>query len=150
MKRFLSLILIFGLVFFTRSSKAQIGQVVAWSFDANGDQEHYEVLITADILQEGWHFWTTDLQSEMLIPTRITFDTASGQELLGDLIVEGTRMEKEDEIFGPVSYYEGDQVLFRQKVKAKPGSNISGNILFQACNASTCLPPKTIPFSIEL
>ncbi|MBX9449392.1 MAG: protein-disulfide reductase DsbD N-terminal domain-containing protein [Taibaiella sp.] len=150
MKRFLSLILSFGLVFFTCSSKAQIGDVVAWSFDANRDREHYEVLITADMLQEGWHFWTTDLQSEMLIPTRITFDIISGQELLGDMIVEGTRTEREDEIFGPVSYYEGEQVLFRQKVKAKPGSKISGNILFQACNASTCLPPRTIPFSIEL
>jgi hypothetical protein len=44
------------------------------------------------------------------------------------------------------------EVSFEQKVqlKGKVKTNVSGSITYQVCTDEKCLPPKTVPFTVQL
>lgn len=132
-------------------SKAQMPDVVKWQVYAdNNDGNSAQIVAVAEILSPGWHFWTLDLVSDALIPTQIEIDQKELLDAHAHWQVSGNVIQKEDEIFGPIEYYDGDQIIFRKSTKAPAGSTITGEITFQACNESTCLPPKTIPFEVKI
>lgn len=125
-------------------------QVIGWSYGAEHLKDNvYKITIKASMLDPEWHFWTLNPGNDILIPTTIHFDDMAGVDLSAPLIVEGKEVEVEDELFGKVSYYEGE-TFFNKIIIAEKGTEIKGSIRFQACNKSVCLSPKEIPFSIIL
>ena len=147
---FYIIIFLMGIFSFNNNGFGQMKEVYKWTFTANHIKDNeYELLIKADNLNPEWHFWTMDPGNEMLIPTQVKFNVSDDFRMDGDFTVEGATVSTSDELFGDVIYYEGD-VVFKQKIKANAGSSVSGSIIYQACNATTCLAPKEIPFSISL
>ena len=63
------------------------------------------------------------------------------------------KMEKfHDKIVGASANQYSKTVTFVQKVtlKAAAKTNISGKVTYQTCDDKQCLPPKTVPFKIDL
>lgn len=153
MKKYLFVII--GLMSFfcwTKTSWAQEGDIVIWDFSAQRvDQQTVEVTYKAQIVQDGWHFWTVDLDNEMLIPTEIMLKGIADHQKGALELSLGDIVEREDEIFGFISYYEGAEIILQQKIKTDPSmTEIKGELTFQACNASMCVAPKTVSIDLKL
>lgn len=122
---------------------------VKWTFDSNQvGPDTYELIFMANF-DEPWVVYSVDNNGEGPVPTSINF-TSKNIELIGKAKEKGTRVEKEDKLFGVnVIKFEGDQpYVIKQKVKLKDMSQpITGYVEFMTCDNDVCLPPKDVDFS---
>ncbi len=134
-----------------RTAQAQEKHVVQWEITAQKlDAQTLEMSFEASVLELGWHFWSLQLQNDMLIPTKIEYQGLQATQISPATLIEGELVEKDDELFGAISYYEGDRIVLKQKINIdNQVKNIKGSLTFQACNASMCVAPQTIPFDID-
>lgn len=97
-------------------------------------------------LREGYHVNSNAPSEDYLIPLRLTWD-AKPLEPAG---VDFPKPKFEKYAFAdkPLSVFTGDfDIISRFKVppSAPPGLGIAlGKLRYQACNATTCLPPRTV------
>ncbi|MEN0003986.1 MAG: cytochrome c biogenesis protein CcdA [Bacteroidota bacterium] len=131
-----------------------IKQPVTWSIQLRPIEEGtYDIAITAD-LEQGWTIYSQDTEDNGPIPTEFTFeDAGNGYTLEGKVEEEGKFKEGPDAVFGGVfvkKYVKGP-VLFKQRIRVTDNKKeITGNVYFMACDASKCLPPEEVPFTISL
>ena len=103
-------------------------------------------------IRGGYHINSNQPNEDYLIPTRLTWNTAS---------LEAKDIEYPDaeqvtyEFSGkPLSVYSGRIVIRTtfQTPSALPGSlkELTGKLRYQACNDKACLPPKTVDVSIPV
>ena len=70
--------------------------------------------------------------------------------MVGKVSEHGNKMTTTmDGTDGKVSYFAGE-VEYKQVVKVKGSTKITGTHEYQVCNETTCLPPKTKSFSFEI
>ncbi len=130
---------------------AQINNPVIWSYSAKktGDKT-YELHITATITGN-WHLYAQDA-GEGPEPTTFTF-TPNPLIKFDDKVKEVGKMEKSyDKNFNSVLKYYAKKVVFVQKVKVKTSiaTVVKGSVNFMVCNDRQCLPPRDVPFSINV
>lgn len=125
---------------------------VTWSHSVvkAGTQE-YNIIFTATI-EEGWNIYSQYLASdEGPVKTSITFQPGSHFALVGKNEEAGTIKKGHDEMFDMEVIKISKKGTFTQKVKifdtTKP---ITGVIEYMCCNDLQCLPPKEVPFTIDL
>ena len=111
------------------------------------------VKLTATI-DEGWHIYSATQGPGGPLPTR--FAVASGQPFVMDGTVDATKpMVNFDKNFGiNVETYENKAdftVPIKVDTTAKKGAQkIQLSTRYEACNASMCLPPKTVNFTVNM
>ncbi len=130
---------------------AQIENPVKWSYTAKkiSDKE-YDVYITASI-DPKWHLYAQDA-GEGPEPTTINFTKNPLVTNVGKTKEQG-KLEKEyDNNFNSVLKFYSTKVSFVQRVKLKANvaTVIKGSVSFMVCNDKKCLPPKSIPFSVNV
>ncbi|HRD57750.1 MAG TPA: protein-disulfide reductase DsbD family protein [Ferruginibacter sp.] len=130
---------------------AQIENPVKWSYTAKkiSDKE-YDVYITASI-DPKWHLYAQDA-GEGPEPTTISFTKNPLVTNVGKTKEQG-KLEKEyDNNFNSVLKFYSTKVSFVQRVKLKANvaTVIKGSVSFMVCNDKKCLPPKSIPFSVNV
>lgn len=130
---------------------AQIENPVKWSYTAKkiSDKE-YDVYITASI-DTKWHLYAQDA-GEGPEPTTINFTKNPLVTNVGKTKEQG-KLEKEyDNNFNSVLKFYSTKVSFVQRVKLKANvaTVIKGSVSFMVCNDKKCLPPKSIPFSVNV
>ncbi len=125
---------------------------VKWVFTAKKiSDKKYELHITAKV-EPSWHTYSQTTPEGGPLPTKITFIQNPLLHLEGKPKEEGDLHKIHDETFDvDVKYFDGT-VDFVQTitVKAAVKTTIRGSVEFMACNDHQCLPPKTIPFSVDL
>ena len=86
------------------------------------------------------------------VPTTLNFKRNPLVTLDGNVKETGQPKTIHDEIFGVDVKYYAETVSFVQTVKLKSAvkTNLSGTIKYMVCNDQMCLPPKTVPFNIQL
>ena len=131
---------------------AQVQDPVKWNYTAakNSDKE-YTVTISATLLP-AWHIYSMNTPANGPVPTSISF-SKNPLVLLNGAVKENGKLKTEhDEIFGVDVKYYADKVEYVQSVKLKSSvkTNVSGSIKYMVCNDKLCLPPKTVPFNIQL
>jgi hypothetical protein len=131
---------------------AQIQDPVKWNYSATkkSDKE-YTVTIDATLPGE-WHIYSINTPADGPVPTSISFKKNPLITLAGTVKENGKLKSEHDEIFGVDVKYYADKVEFVQNVKLKSAvkTNVTGTIKYMVCNDKMCLPPKTIPFNIQL
>ena len=130
---------------------AQIENPVKWSYTAKkiSDKE-YDVYITASI-DPKWHLYAQDA-GEGPEPTTISFTKNPLVTNVGKTKEQG-KLEKEyDNNFNSVLKFYSTKVSFIQRVKLKTNvaTVVKGAVNFMVCNDKKCLPPKSIPFSVNV
>ena len=123
---------------------------VTWSFfsEKTGTDE-YTITYSADV-KPGWYIYSQHTDEGGPIPTGFYVDDTASAKLVGAVVEEGKKKEGMDDMFGINVIKFSGLVLFRQKVKAKAGTTISGYLEFMACDNEQCLPPKEVEFEVTL
>lgn len=125
---------------------------VAWSFAAvPGDDGLVRVELRA-ALEPGWHLYATVLPSdEGPLPTVFRFVASEGYEVVGELMEPGPE-EEYDPNFGMVVRYHSGTPVFTLLVRRRSAGAfaVEGGVEYMVCDDTTCLPPVTVPFSIQV
>jgi thiol:disulfide interchange protein DsbD len=136
----------------TCSLNAQLQDPVKWDYTATkkSDKE-YTVTIAAN-LSGAWHIYSMNTPDNGPVPTAISFKKNPLLSLDGSTKEIGKLKTEHDDVFGVDVKYYADKVEFTQTVKLKSPvkTNISGTVKYMVCNDKLCLPPKTVPFNIQL
>ena len=111
------------------------------------------ILITTVTLDEGWHIYAVNEKIEGPIAT---FIDVAGSGIIKSVgkTREPTPIKKYDSGFQKDTYFHEGIVVFETPIELDPliipGSNtLNASILYQACNASLCLPPKSETASLD-
>ena len=125
---------------------------VKWTFAAvelpNG-QVRIDMMAT---IETGWHVYATELPSDDG-PIATSIIVAPGPQFT----IVGTPTEPEpdkayDPNFAMTVHHHSTKATFSQMIaRRKPGSfTITGSVEYMACNDRMCLPPVTVPFSVDI
>ena len=111
------------------------------------------ILITTVTLEEGWHIYAINEKIDGPIATVIDVAGSGIIRSVGKTR-EPTPIKKYDSGFQKDTYFHKGTVVFETPIELDPliipGSNtLNASILYQACNASLCLPPKSETASLD-
>lgn len=139
------------LVLFAGFANAQINNPVLWSYSAKkiGDKT-YEIHMTATITGN-WHLYAQDA-GKGPEPTTFVF-TKNPLISFDGKVKEVGKLEKSfDKNFNSTLKYYANKVDFVQKVKVKSATAtvVKGVVNYMVCNDRQCLPPRDVPFSINI
>jgi thiol:disulfide interchange protein DsbD len=146
-------ILTFLIALFTISVvHAQVQDPVKWNYSATKKSDKEYILTIDAALPAAWHIYSINTPPDGPVPTSISFKKNPLVTLNGAVKESGKLKSEHDEIFGVDVKYYADKVQYTQNVKLKSAvkTNVSGTIKYMVCNDKLCLPPKTIPFNIQL
>lgn len=134
------------------TSFATAQDVVKWTWSAKKlAPQSYELSFSAKV-EKPWHIYSQSTPDGGPLPTVFAFNKNPLITFNGKVKESGKLLQKHEEVFGvDVKYFAGN-VVFTQlvKLKSKVKTTISGSIEFMACNEEQCLPPKEVPFKINL
>lgn len=155
MKQLFVCLILLASLFYTQQSVGQDlkKDVIKWQFDIekNATTNGYSLIINGQQLDPEWHIWVLDMESDFLIPTQVIID--ENADIIWDkhAQVTGDIHSFSDEVFGEVAYYTSDISIVMNFTSSNENTeSISGEIVYQACNSNTCLPPRTEKFSVQL
>ncbi len=139
------------MLFFAGFAHAQINNPVLWTYSAKKIADKtYELHITATI-NGNWHLYAQDA-GEGPEPTTFKF-TPNPLISFDGKVKEVGKMEKSfDKNFNSVLKYYANKVVFVQKVKVRSAvaTVVKGTVNFMVCNDRQCLPPRDVPFTINV
>jgi hypothetical protein len=110
---------------------------------------------TADValhfrIADGLHVNSHTPREEFLIPTSFSIPDGSGVQLKETNYPTGTDMTLESDPGNKVSVYTGEFVIQTKLIAAAGDHLVEAKLHFQACNKNSCMPPKTIPVTINI
>jgi len=130
---------------------ATVSAEIIHSTDKYAQGETYPILFRINI-EEGWFIHGFTEKEDYLIPTTLSIQDSNNLEVnITQFPVP--HMEKFEYSSEPVEVYSGT-ILVQGTVKVKSDSplgtqSIKGNLNYQSCSSTTCLPPEDIPISID-
>lgn len=140
----LNLLFLFG-------AKAQmIEDPTEWKFEARKvEGNKYDLVFHCDV-KNGWHIYSLDPGGDgSFLPPSFTIKENPDVKLVGEVREEGEIIHETIEDIGTVHYYK--TVDYIQTVElANENMTITGEYSYMTCNDETCLPPKTVDFSIKV
>lgn len=142
----------------THDDKEKVGggilNPVTWAWAKNKTADNkYNLNFTAAI-EEGWTVYSQFTSADGPVPTSINFENKEGITLEGAATEAGHKKEGPDPYFDNVNvikYLDDEDFTITQAItvtdKSKP---ITGYLEYMACDATKCLPPKTVDFDFNL
>ncbi|MBR4306544.1 MAG: thioredoxin family protein [Bacteroidaceae bacterium] len=98
----------------------------------------------------GWHVYGTDFADGGPTRAELTLETQKGVKPDGKLRAVGNVQKKMDEMFGmEVSYMEGTAEFVQRFVITEPEYEVSGYLIYGACNDENCMPPTNVEFNFK-
>ena len=99
-------------------------------------------------VQDGFHVNSHTPKSDLLIPTRVEFESAEGVEVTPAEYPPGSAYSFSFDPSEKLDVYSGAFTV-RVPIVAKSGSHtIEGTLKYQACDQAACYPPKSLPIEI--
>lgn len=101
------------------------------------------------MMDEGWFIYSNKIGADGPIPSSIDWEAGDHYKLTGELTETSEhKIEGYDEIFEMKLIKYKHDVTFSQDIEiVDPNKVIKGGFTYQTCDASKCLPPKTISFT---
>jgi hypothetical protein len=99
---------------------------------------------------EGLHINSHTPKDEYLIPTTFSIPDGVGVRLVEASYPAGTEFTLPADPSTKLTVYTGEFVI-QARIVAEAGNHlVEAKLHFQACDKNVCLPPKTIPFAIDV
>ena len=139
------------LILFAGFANAQINNPVTWTYTAKKIADKtYELHMTATI-DGNWHLYAQDA-GKGPEPTSFVFTPNPLIKYDGKIKEIGKQEQSFDKNFNSILKYYGKKVDFVQKVKVKSAiaTVVKGTVNFMVCNDRQCLPPRDVPFTINV
>jgi thiol:disulfide interchange protein DsbD len=126
---------------------------VSWNFSTKKISEKvYEVHCVATI-NSGWHIYSQNQPKDAIaLPTEFNF-TANPLISLDGQVKEIGKLEKfYDKSIQTSAHQYSNTVKFVQKITLKTNvkTTLVGTVQYQTCDDSKCLPPKKVPFTVNV
>lgn len=138
-------------ILFAFGAQAQILEdPTVWKFEAKKvDSNKYDLVFHCDV-KNGWHIYSLDPGGDgSFLPPEFNIKKTADIKLVGKVREEGKIIHETIEDIGTVHYYKN--VDYIQTVElTRPDMVITGEYTYMTCNDETCLPPKTVDFSITV
>lgn len=96
-------------------------------------------------VQDGFHVNSHTPKSELLIPTKLTMEPASGVKAAGVEYPAGTAYSFSFDPNEKLDVYSGAFTVRLPVVATVGEHSVSGALHYQACDHASCFPPKTLP-----
>ena len=132
-------------------SSAQISDPVKWTYTATKVADKtYDIQATA-ILEAKWHIYAQNA-GEGPESTSMTLLKNPLVKPAGKVKEVGKLETAYDPNFNSTLRFYENKVSFVQRVKTKSNAAtvVKGNMYYMVCNDKKCLPPKEIPFFVNL
>ncbi|MEN0003985.1 MAG: protein-disulfide reductase DsbD domain-containing protein [Bacteroidota bacterium] len=127
---------------------------VSWDFSTERIGNDTYTIKLEGTIDAGWFIYSQFLgQEDGPIPTTVYIEPQKNAiELVGLVEEKGNRKEGFDPVFEVNLVKFSKQVTFTQTIKLRGGdaNQITGYIEYMTCNDESCLPPKEVPFTLEL
>lgn len=145
------LTLLIAVLFFAVSGAvAQIHDPVKWTVASKKLNDKEAVIFIKATIQDGWHIYSQNVGENGPIPTSFTFPASKDYTLNGKT-AEPKAATKYEEVFKMNVGYFKKEVIFQQKVKLNKGTTtVKGNVEYQSCDKTQCLPPTDYAFSVVI
>jgi thiol:disulfide interchange protein len=149
MRCLLRKVLILSFLVFTIGASAQVLNPITWKFSQKSLNDSEFVLTMQANIPNGWHIFSQFEKSS----TPTAFDFAHSADYTS---IDSVQEEK------PVTRYEPSvkdtarfflhQAVFTRTIAVHNHNpfTIKGNVYYQTCNDSMCLPPKQVDFSFSI
>jgi DsbC/DsbD-like thiol-disulfide interchange protein len=99
---------------------------------------------------DGFHVNSHTPKSELLIPTKLSFEPAAGVTAGSIEYPPGTSYSFSFDPANKLDVYSGAFTV-KLPLTAKPGSHsLDGTLQYQACDHAACYPPKNLPVQVVL
>lgn len=136
---------------------APAGQLdpVSWALEVEQIDEAVVELRLSGIIEEGWNIYSKDLDVEIgegPAPTEVFVNPANHVEVVDDLTETCKKAVREyDPNFEMELIKLKNEVMYVQRIRVTDSSkDITGGVYFMSCDATRCLPPKEVPFAVNL
>jgi thiol:disulfide interchange protein DsbD len=138
-KRLLSIIIALALCAF--AVQAQMLNPVKWTKSIKMTDDKNGVITFTATIDKGWHLYSNDTPEGGPIPLSIKWDKKEGVKLVGGLKPSKAPATIDDEMFGmKVRQWDGSVTLTQKFTTTADKYKIEGEVNYQACNDSGCLP----------
>ncbi|MGA0434618.1 MAG: protein-disulfide reductase DsbD domain-containing protein [Flavobacteriales bacterium] len=136
-----------------KSTFAQILDPVKWAFSVHETTVpgEFDVVFHASV-EPCWHIYSQFLDDPNgPLPTYFEVNASEGVELIENVVECDPIIEYDPNFMMDLKFFE-EEVYWVQRVKTaeKTSGTLSGFLSFMVCDASRCLPPEDIDFSIDL
>jgi thiol:disulfide interchange protein DsbD len=130
---------------------ARAGGPVTWSFGASTHADGRPELVLKASCEEGWHIYAMSLsRDDGPIPTSVRVDPSEGY-LTGEVIGPVPEIAYDPNFGMELSFHSGEAVFTIPLQRQMDGAlTVTGAVEFMACNDKTCLPPREVPFSVNV
>jgi hypothetical protein len=105
-------------------------------------------------VEQGFHINSHTPKDELLIPTVLKLDAASGVKIVSEDYQKGLAFRLSvGSAAGSgelLDVYQGEFRVRLRVVAPKGASTLTGLLRYQACDNAACFPPKTLPVTIAV
>ena len=99
-------------------------------------------------VEPGYHINSHAPKDELLIPTELKLDPAQGLKVAGEDYPSGASFRLEIGSGETLDVYQ-NEFRVRVRLNAQRGtSTLTGVLRYQACDSSSCFPPRTLPVKV--
>jgi DsbC/DsbD-like thiol-disulfide interchange protein len=95
-------------------------------------------------VDEGFHVNSHRPSSELLVPTVLKLDAASGVKVVDEEYPKGVPFRIEVGAGETLDVYQGEFRVKLRVVARKGESTLHGELRYQACDRAACYPPRTL------
>ena len=125
---------------------------VTWTYTAEKiNDKEYNLIFTATI-EDGWNIYSQYMKGDDgPVKTSFTYDESKSFVLVGKNEESGDIKKGMDDMFGMEVIKIKKKGVFTQRIKVSDISKpINVTVEYMCCNEMQCLPPKQVPFNIQL
>jgi len=101
-------------------------------------------------VQDGFHINSHTPKDELLIPTVLQLNAASGMKLVEEEYPKGSTFRLPLDKTETLDVYQGEFRVSVRLVAPKGSSTLTGLLKYQACDNAVCYPPKTLPVLVAV
>ena len=109
-----------------------------------------QVVVLRFRVDDGFHINSHTPKDELLIPTALQLNAASGIKVVGEQYPNGSTFRLPLDSGETLDVYQGEFRVSVRLVVPKGSSTLTGLLKYQACDNAVCYPPKTLPVTVAV
>ena len=99
-------------------------------------------------VMDGFHVNSHSPKSELLIPTAVTLQAASGVKAAAAEYPVGTAYSFSFDPSEKLDVYQGDFAVMVPVIASAGAHTLDGTLRYQACDHAACYPPRSLPVQV--
>jgi hypothetical protein len=121
---------------------------VKWTFQYNSKSS---AVIATGQIEPGWHLYSqkTD-ENAGPIPTKMLIEASKNYKIVGEAVEGTVPHEIFDKNFESTVYLFESQYAAQQQITVKKPGTLKGEMQYMICDDTKCLPPISVPFTLEI